>query len=249
MYFPPAEYPEGMNIILMYPEIFNKKGFRELIDLLGERFWDLDLSGMFLFASLQQANYGASLVMLLSAIERSSTKCPYNTLEQWLSRSEFIEKMNKLRGDETGIYLKNEIKEYNSRYGSFNAVSTFYLENTTEEEKITLINSVVETPYKFSISGDMRLYTPVPSPYIYEYDKALKNILRKVIYDIRNTFVHRAGYIPFPDGIFNKFPVSYKNWEGIHLRSEWRIKLKFETLHNITRSAFIRYWKKEIDKL
>lgn len=261
MYVPHADYPknqEPFNIIKMLPELFKGIDFNDFIKILGgDRFIDFDHAEFFLYASQYQSNYGAKLVMLLSAVERSNGT--WKPLESVLKGKEFKKKLQACEdGKEAGKLLEKEIETYLDNFGSTRSVVKFYQDNLTLEQKQVLINGIyLRNKYKKQTIQNGKLFIPVREPQKefademtrLNYELAVR--LKNVVYNIRSGFVHQASYIPFPDKkyIKEKIYFRFERYEEREPKEEWHISLPFETLHELTRSAFINFWREEYEEI
>gem|GEM_PF-6692540 len=251
-YMPPGKYPKDtkFNINELYPEIFKDISLVELSQKLSYKdFCTLLDSGFFLFSSRYQDNYGAGLVMLLSAIENLSGS--RSSLEDILCSKEFERTIKKLPQDKTiRELMKETIAKHKDQVGTAQSIYKFYKENLTKKQKKQLISGLTYAQYQSinkSEAGELfTVNTPVrpPQETEEEIDIALIKVLKSFIYDIRNSFVHRANYFPFPDkktlreqGLVRKI-----RSEGEKPKEEWHIEISFQDLHKMTKEAFIKFW-------
>lgn len=255
-YVPHGDYPKGQgtfNVLKMFPELFKDINFQDFSFAIGRRFIDFISAGMFLYASQYQSNYGAKLVMLLSAVER--TNGTWKSLETVLKRKETRKQLKACKnGVEATKLLDTEIETYLNNFGSTRSVVKFYQDNLTPEQKQRLINGInYSHTYKKQAFKNGILFTPVRLPRKAfdnkedELNDELARRLKQVVYSIRNNFVHNASYIPFPDKkyISDRRLFFYEYFVGNEPKEQWIITLPFETLHELTLLAFIEYWRKQ----
>ncbi len=255
MYIPPARYPKGANSIKMYPELFSDIDIRDFALSLGKRFWDFIESSMFLYASPQEKNYGSKLIMLLSAIERTIAKGGVR-FQEFLRSAQVREQLVNVDSDkELRKRLDNLCKEYNQKFGSMLPLTNFFQSYLTKREKISLVKGIkkIYTFTRRKVKGG-EIFTPKFQQERITLtgsglNKALTKVVKGIIYNIRNNFIHRASYFPFPDYPDNKNAekrlLRYTKWKKGRPKEEWLILISFESLHKITRNAFVRYWKEE----
>jgi len=76
----------------------------------------------------------------------------------------------------------------------------------------------------------------------------LKKILKIVLYQARNQFVHNAVYSPiFPDHTQTTMQMQ-PIFEKGKLKSEFQSTLTFESFYNMSFSAFIKFWSDEYNQ-
>jgi hypothetical protein len=212
---------------------------------------------MLLYACQYQINYGEKLVMLLSAVERTSGV--WKPLESVLRDKTFRKKLRASKnGTEAEKLLCDEIETYLNNYGSTRSVIRFYQENLTIEQKQRLVRGIRHThSFKKQVDEDGTFYIVLEAPNkSFSTQEAKVNYelgrrLRYVVYNIRSGFVHQATDIPFPDKKYIKhktfFP--YMRFDKGEVKERWVITLPFETLHELTRAAFVKYWRNKYHKV
>lgn len=254
MYIPHGNYPPdaaGFNSTKHLPELFKDIDFRKFALLLSRKglFWDFTSSEMFLYSSLYQENYGAKLIMLLSAVERVSGK--WEPIENILRSSIFKNKMHRCSNvQEAYSFMVSEIEKYIEDFGSFRKIIRFYADNLSKTDKELIVNGIKMVSYfkKYDSKeyGVVYKTEPIEAVPISDdnLDMELSIRLKQVIYHFRNCFVHKAEYIPYPDDKSTKDNpfLGFVRYESNIPKEEWAIFLKFEALHEITRKAFINYW-------
>ncbi|OGY24372.1 MAG: hypothetical protein A2Y57_03405 [Candidatus Woykebacteria bacterium RBG_13_40_7b] len=257
---PHGDYPRGkepFNVIKMLPELFSGIDFKGFANTIGvRRFGDFLSSQLFLCTSQYQSNYGAKLVMLLSAIERANGT--WKPLELVLRGREFRRRFRACKdAKEAEALLDSEIDTYTESFGSIRKILSFYRENLTKEQKQKLVYGIgYGHTYEKKAGKDLTIFTPVRLPSkkfdteTEELDYELARRLKYVVYDFRNGFVHNASYLPFPDRkyIEKRRLFTYDRFEGEEIKDQWVITMTFETFHELTRLAFVEYWKKEFAK-
>lgn len=254
MYIPPAKYPKSINIIKMYPELFTEENFKEFAltpDSKG-RFRDFYDSAIFLYVAPQEKNYGSKLIMLLSSIERSIVGRG-KTFQDFIKSEDIRRKLLRIDNvKELRERLDNICEEYNKEAGSIRPLVNFFKNYLTEKEKLSLINGIKKIhSFKIEKTKDKIKCIPITEeeeivPNRHSLDKALTKVVKGVIYDIRNYFVHRASYFPFPDR--NTKTLRRIITEGKIPKEEWLISIRFEDLYKIVRNAFIKYWKDQYEQ-
>lgn len=258
MYIPHGNYPKSnkFNSIEMSKKLFNKVDFQDFVMTIGgERANDFFASQIFLYASQFQENYGSKLVMLLSAVEKTNGR--WKSLESILRSKKFKKKFSSSDSlDEAYKKLDSEIEDYLDSFGSIRSVVKFYTDNLTTTEKRELVSGILYArSYKRKKTSQGLLLTPVQIQDKKELEpEDLKRInyklskrLKEVVYTIRNAFVHKAHYTPFPDKKFMKNQKYFQFTVGKNglPHKEWLISLRFERLHKLTNNAFDRFWLNE----
>lgn len=254
-YVPHGDYPKdqrAFNVIKMCPELFKEIDFADFVKVLGLRAHDFFDSETFLFSSQYQSNYGAKLVMLLSSVERVNGR--WYSLEDILRSRSFKAKFKAAKTVEEALrILDEEIENYLETFGSLRSVVGFYQKYLDEHQKRVLVNGItLSHVYKKTKLEGGALYTPKHKVSklikdLEELDKELADRLKHIIYDIRNSFVHRAIYSPFPDKEYLKKSrlFHYERVKNNEPVDSWVIVIGFEKLHEITLSAFVKYWQEE----
>jgi len=260
MYIPHGDYPKehgAFNVIKMLPELFRKVELRDFTLTIGKRSGDFLSAQFFLYSSQYQSNYGAKLVMLLSAIERSNGT--WKPLESVLRSNHLKKKIQDSKnGQDAFKVLDKEIEKYLDSFGSTRSVVSFFKDNLTLKQKQRLVRGISYAfVYKKQTIKNGTLYTPTTikdrefnsetKRANYELGRRLKN----VIYNMRSNFVHQASYSPFPDKKYleDKKLFSYERFEGGEPKEQWIITISFESLYELTCSAFVKYWLREYKKL
>lgn len=254
MYIPPAKYPKAINIIKMYPELFAEENFKEFVITLNAkgRFSDFFDSAIFLYVAPQEKNYGSKLIMLLSSIERSIGSSGVR-FQDFIKSKDMRRKLLRIDNDKKlRERLDNICGEYNKKAGSIRPLVNFFKNYLTEKEKTSLIKGIKKIrSFNIKKTKDKKTFIAIPKeeeivPNKHSLDKVLTKVVKGVIYDIRNYFVHRASYFPFPDK--NTGPLSRIIPSEKIPKEEWLISMRFEDLYKIVRSAFIKYWKDQYEQ-
>jgi hypothetical protein len=161
-------------------------------------------------------------------------------------------------GKEAEKILDDEIDRYLNNFGSTRSVVGFYQDNLTIEQKQQLVSGIRHThsfkrqedkegTFYIVLKAPNKSYSTLKEKVNYELGRRL----RHVVYNIRSGFVHQASYIPFPDKKYlkNKAFFEYQRLEEGELKERWVITLPFETLHELTRAAFVQYWRTKYHKV
>lgn len=258
-YVPHGNYPKdqrSFNVIKMCPDLFKEIEFGDFVKVLRLRAHDFFDSETFLFSSQYQSNYGAKLVMLLSAVERVNGR--WHSLEDTFRSRSFKTKFKAAQTVEEALrILDEEIENYLETFGSLRSMVGFYQKYLDEHQKRVLVNGIkLSHVYKKTKLVDGTLYTPEHKVNklitdLKELDKELADRFKHIIYDIRNSFVHRAIYSPFPDKEYLKKShlFRYERYQNKEPVDSWVIVIGFEKLHEITLSAFVKYWQEEYNRL
>lgn len=257
MYIPYANFPEGhtINVVSDFPILFEQVELKDFVQALPMRFYDFIASHSFINAAPYQDNTMTSLIMLLSAVERT-VAAHHKPLDWCLLSKDFRVKMEATKsGAEAHRLLKEEIERLSQTQGSMNAIVSFFTDHLSNQDKLQIIRGI-HLAHKFkkkAVKGGT-LYEPIhePSPLISEQDTeainlALKKRLKGVVYEVRNGFVHRAETNPFGNKKYIEQNHIYEHEvkRAGEPKEAWVITMTFEKLHGLTVTAFQSFWLEE----